>query len=121
MAWLAGQGRLDDLSWHRVVPGFVVQTGCPRGDGMGGTPWMIPDEVSMEMFEAGSVGMARSARDTGGSQWFVTASRQPHLAGDYTRFGEVADGLDVVRRLGQADRVLRVRVVPPARRDEGGR
>lgn len=109
--WLAEQGRLDGTPFHRVVPGFVVQTGDPRGDGYGGPEWLLPDEVSALPFSAGSVGMARSGRDTGGSQWFVTTSPQPHLVGDYTRFGEVVDGLDLVRRLDTSDRVLDVVVV----------
>jgi cyclophilin family peptidyl-prolyl cis-trans isomerase len=108
--WLAKHGDLNSTLWHRVVPGFVAQTGCPRGDGMGGPDWFLADEVSTIPFDAGSVGMARSGRDTGASQWFVTTSPQPHLAGDYTRFGEVSDGLDVVMRLGTDDRVLSVQI-----------
>lgn len=109
--WLAEHDRLDGTPLHRVVPGFVVQTGDPRGDGYGGPEWLIPDEVSALPFTTGSVGMARSDRDTGGSQWFVTTSPQPHLVGDYTRFGEVVDGMDIVLRLDTEDRVLDVVVV----------
>lgn len=111
--WLAERDRLDGTPCHRVVPGFVMQTGDPRGDGYGGPEWLLPDEVSALPFSTGSVGMARSGRDTGGSQWFVTTSPQPHLVGDYTRFGEVVDGLDIVRRLDTDDRVLDVVVVRP--------
>lgn len=106
--WLAERDRFDGLAFHRVVPGFVVQTGDPRGDGLGGPGWMIPDETSDLPFLAGSVGIARSGPDTGGSQWFVVTTDQPHLAGDYTRFGHLADGLEVARRLGPDDRVLDV-------------
>jgi cyclophilin family peptidyl-prolyl cis-trans isomerase/HEAT repeat protein len=107
---LAEQGFFDGLVWHRVVPGFVAQTGCPRGDGWGGPGYAIPDEVSSFPFDVGAVGMARAAPDTGGSQWFVTTSDQPHLVGEYTRFGEVVEGLYVVRRLRQGSELLHVEI-----------
>ena len=103
-ATLAQKGFFDGVFWHRVVPGFVAQTGCPRGDGWGGPGWTLPDEVSAIPYDEGSVGMARSAPyDTGGSQWFVTTGPTPHLVGDYTRFGEVTQGMEVVRRLERGD------------------
>jgi len=107
-AALAEAGFYDDLLWHRVVPGFVAQTGCPRGDGWGGPGYAIPDEVSSLPFDEGAVGMARAAYDTGGSQWFVTTSDQPHLVGEYTRFGEVVEGMHVVRRLTVGSKLLAV-------------
>lgn len=100
-AALAEAHWFDGLVFHRVVPGFVVQTGCPRGDGWGGPGYELPDEDSETSFGHGAVGMARSDRDTGGSQWFVTTSPQPHLQGEYTRFGEVVQGLSVVDHLPQ--------------------
>jgi len=109
-AALAEAGFFDDLVWHRVVPGFVAQTGCPRGDGWGGPGYAIPDEVSSLPFDEGAVGMARAAPDTGGSQWFVTTSDQPHLVGEYTRFGEVVEGMHVVRRLKVGSRLLGVAI-----------
>ncbi|MFT5456713.1 MAG: peptidyl-prolyl cis-trans isomerase B (cyclophilin B), partial [Myxococcota bacterium] len=109
-ARLSEVGWYDDLVFHRVVPGFVVQTGCPRGDGWGGPGWTVPDEVSLGGFGTGSVGMARAEPDSGGSQWFVTLSPQPHLDGDYTRFGQVVQGLHVVRGLERGDRVLAVTI-----------
>lgn len=105
---LAEQDAFDGLTFHRVVPGFVVQTGDPRGDGMGGPGWFLPDEVDARPFVAGAVGLATSGPDTGGGQWFITTSLQPHLSGDYTRFGLVSRGLDVVSRLDPEDRVLDV-------------
>ena len=72
--------------------------------------YVIPDEVSSLPFDAGAVGMARAAPDTGGSQWFVTTSDQPHLVGEYTRFGEVVQGLHVVRRLRQGSELLHVEI-----------
>lgn len=109
-AWahLASVGDFDGRPWHRVVPGFVAQTGDPRGDGLGHPGWLLPDETSDTPFKAGSVGIARGEPDTGGSQWFVTLQDAPHLAGAYTRIGEVTLGLDVVRRLDPEDRVVRV-------------
>lgn len=107
-ATLAAKGELDGDVFHRVVPGFVAQTGCPRGDGWGGPGYTIPDEVSRIRYDAGMVGMARSDRDTAGSQWFVTTTDQPHLTGDYTLFGRVTEGMPVVRAMEQGDQVLKV-------------
>jgi cyclophilin family peptidyl-prolyl cis-trans isomerase/HEAT repeat protein len=107
-AHLAGKGEFDDVVFHRVVPGFVIQTGDPRGDGWGGPGWVIPDEVSIEPYTAGAVGMARSGPDTAGSQWFVTTAAQPHLEGDYTLFGRVVDGMHVVRAIERGDTVKSV-------------
>ena len=98
-ATLAEQGFYDGLVLHRVVPGFVVQGGDPRGDGWGGPGFTLPDEVSALPFDGGALGMARSGPDTGGSQWFVTTTRQPHLVGAYTRFGEVVMGMERVARM----------------------
>jgi len=98
-ATLAEQGFFDGLVMHRMVPGFVVQGGDPRGDGWGGPGFSLPDEVSARPFGRGAVGMARGGPDTGGSQWFVTTSSTPHLVGAYTRFGEVVQGMDRVARL----------------------
>ena len=110
-ATLAERGFFDGVVWHRVVPGFVVQTGCPRGDGWGGPGWTLPDEVSAVPYDEGSVGMARNTPfDTGGSQWFVTTGPTPHLVGDYTRFGQVVRGLEVVRHLERGDVVESVTV-----------
>jgi len=104
----AEAGYFDGLAFHRVVPDFVVQGGDPRGDGYGGPGFSVPDEFSPLPFRTGSVGMATSGPDTAGSQWFVTLSPQPHLTGAYTELGEVVQGLDVLRRLRQGDRVLSV-------------
>jgi cyclophilin family peptidyl-prolyl cis-trans isomerase/HEAT repeat protein len=104
-AKLADDGWFDRLSFHRVVPDFVVQTGDPRGDGMGGPAWTIPDEINPVPYDAGVVGMALSGPDTGGSQWFITLSPQPHLDGTYTVFGRVVQGMAVLRNLREGDRV----------------
>jgi cyclophilin family peptidyl-prolyl cis-trans isomerase len=101
----------DRTSFHRVVPGFVAQGGDPRGDGSGGPGWMIPCEVNPRRYREGTVGMALSGRDTGGSQFFIALSPQPHLDGRYTVFGEVVEGLDAARALGEGDRIVSARVV----------
>lgn len=108
---LIGQGFYDDLDFHRVVPDFVVQGGCPRGDGWGGPGFTIRSEWSRRPFTRGVVGIAHSGKDSGGSQFFVTLSEQPHLNGRYTVFGEVTKGMDVVARLTVGDRFQLV-VVP---------
>ncbi len=101
-AALAEAGWFDGLVVHRVVPGFVVQTGDPRGDGWGGPGYVLPDEDSEVLFDTGALGMAREPdRDTGGSQWFVTTSPQPHLTSEYTWFGEVVQGMAVVDHLSR--------------------
>jgi cyclophilin family peptidyl-prolyl cis-trans isomerase/HEAT repeat protein len=104
-AELAERGYFDDLVFHRIVPDFVAQVGCPRGDGYGGPGYALPDEFSALPYDAWAVGMATSGPDTAGSQWFVTLSPQPHLDGDYTLFGEVVLGQDTLRQLRQGDRI----------------
>jgi cyclophilin family peptidyl-prolyl cis-trans isomerase/HEAT repeat protein len=95
---------------HRVVPDFVVQTGDPRGDGSGGPGYTIRDELNQRPYLRGTVGMALSGPDTGGSQFFITHSPAPHLDADYTVFGQVVSGMDVVDRLQQWDTIDRIRV-----------
>jgi cyclophilin family peptidyl-prolyl cis-trans isomerase/HEAT repeat protein len=92
----------------RVVPNFVVQAGDPRGDQNGGPGYQIRCEINEVPYERGAVGMALSGKDTGGSQWFVTHSPQPHLNGGYTVFGRVISGMDVVDRIARGDVIRRV-------------
>jgi cyclophilin family peptidyl-prolyl cis-trans isomerase len=100
---LIRQGFYDELIFHRVVPDFVIQGGDPRGDGWGGPGYTIRSEWSRLPYERGVVGIAHSGKDTGGSQFFVTHSPQPHLNGRYTVFGQVTDGMDVVDRIQPGD------------------
>ncbi len=106
---LAEKGFYRNLTFHRVVPDFVVQGGDPRGDGEGGPGYMIPCEINRKKYLRGVVGMALSGPDTGGSQFFITHSPQPHLDGRYTAFGEVVNGREVVDRLIEGDKILEVR------------
>ena len=102
---LAERDWFDNLRIHRVVADFVVQDGDPRGDGTGGPGWSLPDELSPLRFDEGTVGMALSGPDTGGSQWFVTLSPQPHLDDSYPIFGQVVRGMSVVHSLTTVDRI----------------
>ena len=107
---LARKQYFDGVPIHRVVPNFVVQDGDPTGTGNGGPGWEIRDEINPVLYGRGTVGMALSGPDTGGSQWFVTLSPQPHLDGTYTVFGQIIGGQEVVERIEQGDRILRVSV-----------
>jgi cyclophilin family peptidyl-prolyl cis-trans isomerase/HEAT repeat protein len=107
---LARRGYFNGLQVHRVVPNFVVQDGDPRGDGSGGPGYSIRDELNDRPFVRGTVGMALSAADTGGSQWFIMHSPAPHLDAKYTVFGQVVNGMEVVDRIQQLDVIQRVRI-----------
>jgi cyclophilin family peptidyl-prolyl cis-trans isomerase len=107
---LARKGFFNGLQIHRVVPNFVVQDGDPRGDGQGGPGYTIRDELNERPYLRGTVGMALAGRDTGGSQFFITHSPQPHLDARYTVFGHVVNGMDVVDAIQQGDVIQRVRI-----------
>jgi cyclophilin family peptidyl-prolyl cis-trans isomerase/HEAT repeat protein len=109
---LARRGFFRGLSFHRVVPDFVAQGGDPRGDGNGGPGYTIRCEINNRPYARGVVGMALSGKDTGGSQFFVTAAPQPHLDGRYTAFGEVTKGQEVVDALLEGDLITEVRAMP---------
>lgn len=108
---LARKGFYRNLTFHRVVPDFVAQGGDPRGDGEGGPGYTVRCEVSHKPYARGVVGIALSGKDTGGSQFFVTTSPQPHLDGRYTAVGEVTRGQEVIDRLFEGDRILEVRAL----------
>jgi len=107
---LARKNYFRGVQLHRVVPDFVVQDGDPRGDGEGGPGHTIRDEINQRPYLRGTVGMALDWADTGGSQFFITHSPQPHLDGRYTVFGQVISGMDVVDRLQQWDTIERIRI-----------
>jgi cyclophilin family peptidyl-prolyl cis-trans isomerase/HEAT repeat protein len=111
---LAKARYFDGVRIHRVVPNFVLQDGDPTATGNGGPGYEIRDELNTLEYRRGTVGMALSGPDTGGSQWFVTHSPQPHLNSLYTIFGQVADGQAVVERIGQGERIVRVTVLETA-------
>jgi cyclophilin family peptidyl-prolyl cis-trans isomerase/HEAT repeat protein len=107
---LARRNFLGATPFHRIVPDFVAQDGDPRGDGEGGPGYTIRDEINQRPYLRGTVGMALDWEDTGGSQFFITHSPQPHLDARYTVFGRVVQGMDVVDRLQQWDQIRTVRV-----------
>ncbi|MFL5350433.1 MAG: peptidylprolyl isomerase [Hyalangium sp.] len=109
---LARKGFFRDITFHRVVPDFVAQGGDPRGDGEGGPGYPIRCEMTRRPYTRGTLGMALSGKDTGGSQFFFTHSPQPHLDGRYTSFGEVVSGMEVVDALQEGDVILEVRTEP---------
>ena len=107
---LARKGFFNGIAIHRVVPDFVLQDGDPRGDGEGGPGYTIRDELNELPYLRGTVGMALDWKDTGGSQWFITHSPQPHLDARYTVFGRVVNGMEVVDRTQAWDVVRRVQI-----------
>jgi cyclophilin family peptidyl-prolyl cis-trans isomerase/HEAT repeat protein len=107
---LARRGFFDGLTFHRVVPGFVIQGGDPRGDGNGGPGYTLRCEIGERPYGRGAVGMALSGKDTGGSQFFITHVPTPHLDGGYTIFGHVAGGMDVVDRIRPGDVIESVEI-----------
>jgi len=107
---LVKKGYFNGLEVHRVVANFVVQDGDSRGDGSGGPGYTIRDELNERPYLRGTVGMALQWRDTGGGQFFITHSPQPHLDARFTAFGHVVNGLEVLDRIRPGDRIVRVRV-----------
>lgn len=108
---LTRRGFYNGRVWHRVVPDFVIQDGCPRGDGWGGPDYSIRCEYNDLPFIRGAVGMATSGKDTGGSQYFICQSSQPHLDGRYTVFGQVVSGMDIVDKVELGDEITNVRIL----------
>jgi len=105
---LVDNGFYDGKLFHRLVPNFVIQGGCPRGDGYGSPDYTIRSEFSTLKYTPGAVGLASSGQDTEGCQWFVSHCPTPHLDGRYTIIGYVVEGMDVVHQLGVGDRMLKV-------------
>ncbi len=104
---LVEEGFYDGLIWHRVVPNFVIQGGDPRGDGWGGAGYTLRDEIHAgARYLRGAVGMPKAGKDTGGSQLFITHIPTPHLDGNYTIFGQVTSGLEVIDAIEIGDRIL---------------
>ena len=97
----------DGLNFHRVIPNFVIQGGCPNGTGTGGPGYHIPCEINTQKHLAGSLSMAHAGKDTGGSQFFICHSPQTHLDGKHTVFGKTTD-IDVVNSVEPGDRIISV-------------
>ena len=111
---LAGEGFYDGLSFHRVIPDFMIQGGCPRGDGTGGPGYQFEDEPNAHRVDRGALAMANAGPNTNGSQFFiVTADACPWLDGKHTVFGRVAAGQDVVDEISRVERDGRDRPLEP--------
>jgi cyclophilin family peptidyl-prolyl cis-trans isomerase len=111
---LAGEGFYDGLIFHRVIPDFMIQGGCPEGSGMGGPGYRFDDEINDHPIVRGTLAMANAGPNTNGSQFFiVTADATPWLDGKHTAFGQVTSGQDVVDAIQSVDRDDRDRPVEP--------
>jgi cyclophilin family peptidyl-prolyl cis-trans isomerase len=111
---LAGEGFYDGLIFHRVIPDFMIQGGCPEGTGTGGPGYKFGDEINDHKIVRGTLAMANAGPNTNGSQFFiVTADATPWLDGKHTAFGQVRSGQDVVDAIQSVDRDGRDRTVEP--------
>lgn len=112
---LIGKKFYDGLNFHRVIPNFVVQGGCPNGIGNGGPGYQIPCEVTApkQFHDRGVLSMAHAGRNTGGSQFFICHNRQgtQHLDGNHTCFGKVIEGLDVIDQIQQGDKINTIEIM----------
>jgi peptidyl-prolyl cis-trans isomerase B (cyclophilin B) len=108
---LTDSGVYKGLAFHRIIEGFMAQTGDPNGDGTGGPSWKLDDEQNSLTHEAGSVSMANAGPNTAGSQFFICHMPQSHLNGRHTVFGKLVSGFDVLTRLERGDPMLDVKVI----------
>lgn len=112
---LAKDGYYDGLTWHRVIPDFVIQGGCPKGTGSGGPGYAIDCELDGENqhHDRGVLSMAHAGRNTGGSQFFVCHSRNntAHLDRNHTCFGKVIEGVDVVDQIKEGDAIEKIEII----------
>jgi cyclophilin family peptidyl-prolyl cis-trans isomerase len=113
VAWLARRGYYDGLTWHRVVPNFVIQGGSPAMNEYVGDGPFMRDELGGLSHLRGTVGISTRGRDTGDAQWFVNLVDNLRLDPDYTVFATVESGLDVADRILEGDVMARVEVLPP--------
>jgi peptidylprolyl isomerase len=103
---LVGEGFYDGVAFHRVIDGFMAQTGCPHGTGTGGSGQKLKAEFSKEKHVRGTVSMARSqSPDSGDSQFFICFEESPWLNGQYTVWGKVVDGMDIVDKIKRGEPV----------------
>ncbi|MEX2514242.1 MAG: peptidylprolyl isomerase [Cyclobacteriaceae bacterium] len=109
---LAQEGFYDGLSFHRVIPNFMVQGGCPKGDGTGGPGYTIECELDGELqyHDRGVLSMAHAGRNTGGSQFFICHNRSntQHLDRNHTCFGKITEGLEILDKISQGDKITKI-------------
>ena len=105
---LARKGFYNGLTFHRVIPDFMAQGGDPTGNGTGGPGYKFQDEFSSRTHQAGSLSMANSGPNTNGSQFFICYTPQPHLNGKHTVFGQLTQGMDVLKNLVNGDKMIEV-------------
>ncbi|MCA9793253.1 MAG: peptidylprolyl isomerase [Candidatus Eremiobacteraeota bacterium] len=111
---LINKGFYNGLTFHRVIDDFVIQGGCPRGDGTGGPGYQIKCEINSNKHLRGSLSMAHAGKDTGGSQFFICHSPQTHLDGKHTVFGRVVSGMEVVDAIRAGDVMEELKVLQTA-------
>ena len=107
---LIKQGFYNGLTFHRVISNFMIQAGCPKGNGTGDPGYSIKCEINPKRHTKGALSMAHAGKNTGGSQFFITHSPQPHLDGVHTVFGKVIEGMDVVNAIKQSDVMTKLTV-----------
>lgn len=108
---LAKEGFYNGLSFHRVIPGFMAQGGCPTGTGTGGPGYKIDCEINPNKHERGTLAMAHAGRNTGGSQFYICYQPQPHLDGQHTVFGKVASGMEHIDQVKGQDKMDKVEII----------
>ncbi|CAH1055011.1 peptidylprolyl isomerase [Paenibacillus pseudetheri] len=108
---LAKDGFYNGLTFHRVIPGFVAQGGCPNGTGSGGPGYTINCEINPNKHERGTLAMAHAGKNTGGSQFYICYAPQPHLDGVHTVFGKVVEGMDLVDTFKGRDKMTSVEII----------
>ncbi|RAX57056.1 peptidylprolyl isomerase [Helicobacter monodelphidis] len=119
---LAQSGFYNNLTFHRIIPGFVAQGGCPKGNGTGGPNYRIPCETANNphKHKRGTLSMAHAGKDTGGSQFFICFDDQPHLDGEHTIFGRILPNerpsYKVLNSLEQGDEILGIVINPPSKK-----
>lgn len=108
--FLARDGFYDGSTFHRVIPGFMAQGGCPIGDGTGGPGYRFDDEITEHTHVTGALSMANSGPNTNGCQFFITYAPQPHLDGKHSVFGQLIEGMDVLENIGNGDAIIRITI-----------
>ncbi|MEK4238577.1 MULTISPECIES: peptidylprolyl isomerase [Paenibacillus] len=108
---LAKDGFYNGLTFHRVIPGFVAQGGCPNGTGSGGPGYTINCEINPNKHERGTLAMAHAGKNTGGSQFYICYAPQPHLDGVHTVFGKVVEGMDLVDTFKGRDKMTSIEII----------